>query len=152
VNAIGTPRWLIDVLLVEDSPGDIRLTREAFQDAAASIRLHVVEDGVEAVRFLTHEGEYAAAPRPDLILLDLNLPRMDGREVLARIKGDESLKTIPTVILTTSEAEADILRSYELQANSYLTKPVQLDAFYELVKIINAFWLTEAKLPPSPEA
>ena len=137
----------IHVLLVEDSPGDVRLTREAFRDANAAIQLHVAMDGVEAMAFLNLDSPYETAPRPDLILLDLNLPRMDGREVLARIKADAGLKTIPTVILTTSEAPADVLRSYQLQANSYLTKPVQLELFESLVRSINDFWLTKAKLP-----
>ena len=135
------------VLLVEDSPGDVRLTREAFRDANQAIALYVASDGVEAMAFLNRHGPHRDAPRPDLILLDLNLPRMDGREVLARIKADEALKTIPTIILTTSEAEADIVKSYQLQANSYLTKPVELDRFENLVKSINDFWLTKAKLP-----
>lgn len=139
----------IEVLLVEDSPGDVRLTREAFREANMLIRLHVATDGVEAMAFLRREGRHAEAPRPDFILLDLNLPRMDGREVLSSIKEDESLKTIPTVILTTSDAEADIVLSYELRANSYLSKPVQLDKFENLVKSINDFWLTKAKLPHS---
>lgn len=137
----------IEVLLVEDSPGDVRLTREAFREANTLIRLHVAADGVEAMAFLRQEGEHTGSPRPDFILLDLNLPRMDGREVLAAIKGDASLQTIPTVILTTSEAEADIMMSYELRANSYLSKPVQLDKFENLVKSVNDFWLTKAKLP-----
>jgi chemotaxis family two-component system response regulator Rcp1 len=137
----------IDVLLVEDCPGDARLTEETLRDANRLIHLHVVADGVEAIAFLRREGPHACAPRPDLILLDLNLPRMDGREVLAMIKDDGSLKTIPTVILTTSAAEADITKSYELQANCYLTKPVQLDAFESIVKSINDFWLTKVKLP-----
>ena len=137
----------IEVLLVEDSPGDVRLTQEAFRDANMSIRLHVAADGVEAMAFLRNEGTYANVPRPDLILLDLNLPKMDGREVLSLIKADADLKTIPTVILTTSDAEADIAKSYQLQANCYLSKPVQLDAFESLVKSINDFWLTKVKLP-----
>lgn len=137
----------IEVLLVEDSPGDVRLTQEAFREANSRIHLHVASDGVEAMAFLRQEGNYAHAPRPDFILLDLNLPKMDGREVLAHIKSDESLKTIPTIILTTSNAEADIVRSYQLQANCYLTKPVQLDDFEALVKSINEFWLTKVKLP-----
>ena len=137
----------MQVLLVEDSPGDVRLTREAFRDANSTIQLHVATDGVEAMAFLRHEGIHSRAPRPDLILLDLNLPKMDGREVLVHIKEDDGLKTIPTVILTTSEAEADIVASYELQANCYLTKPVQLDAFESLVKSINDFWLTKVRLP-----
>lgn len=137
----------MEVLLVEDSPGDVRLTREALRNADAAVRLHVAADGVEAMTFLRHEGAQGSAPRPDLILLDLNLPRMDGREVLAHIKADESLKTIPTIILTTSHAEADIVKSYQLQANCFLTKPVQLEAFESLVESINDFWLTRAKLP-----
>lgn len=143
----GRKGGLIEVLLVEDSPGDVRLTKEAFRDANSSVRLHVATDGVEAIAFLTQQGEYADSPRPDFILLDLNLPKMDGREVLALIKEHASLRTIPTVILTTSDAEADIVRSYELQANAFLTKPVQLDAFESLVKSINDFWLTRVKLP-----
>ena len=137
----------IEVLLVEDSPGDVRLTQEALREANRAVHLHVASDGVEAMAFLRREGSYAQVPRPDLILLDLNLPRMDGREVLAQIKSDESLKTIPTIILTTSEAEADILKSYQLQANCFLSKPVQLDDFENLVKSINDFWLTKVKLP-----
>ena len=136
-----------EILLVEDSPGDVRLTQEAFRDANRSIHLHVAADGVEAMAFLRKEGAHVHAPRPDIILLDLNLPKMDGREVLAHIKKDESLKTIPIVILTTSEAEADIVKSYQLQANCYLSKPVQLDAFQSLVKSINDFWLIKVKLP-----
>ena len=139
----------MEVLLVEDSPGDVRLTQEAFRDANTSIRLHVAPDGVEAMAFLRREGIHADAPRPDIILLDLNLPKMDGREVLAHIKEDASLKTIPTVILTTSESEADIVKSYQLHANCYLSKPVQLDSFEGLVKSINGFWLTDVKLPPN---
>ena len=137
----------IDVLLVEDNPGDVRLTREAFRDANTAIRLHVVADGVEAMDFVRQEAAHANAPRPDLILLDLNLPKMDGREVLARIKKDENLKTIPTLILTTSGAQADILKSYQLHANAYVSKPLQLDAFQSLVSSINVFWLTKARLP-----
>jgi chemotaxis family two-component system response regulator Rcp1 len=137
----------LQVLLVEDSPGDVRLTQEAFREANRRIVLHVASDGVEAMAFLRREDPHRNAPRPDLILLDLNLPRMDGREVLAHIKGDNELMTIPTVILTTSDAEADIVKSYELHANCYLSKPVQLAAFELLVKSINDFWLTTAKLP-----
>jgi chemotaxis family two-component system response regulator Rcp1 len=135
------------VLLVEDSPGDVRLTQEAFRDADPTIDLRIAVDGVDAIAFLKREGDHAGAPRPDFILLDLNLPRMDGREVLAHIKEDDDLKTIPTVILTTSDAEADILTSYQLQANCYLSKPVQLEEFESLVKSINDFWLTKVKLP-----
>jgi chemotaxis family two-component system response regulator Rcp1 len=147
MKTIGGEGMPIEVLLVEDSPGDVRLTQEAFRDANSSIHLSVATDGVEAMAFLKHTGTHANSPRPDLILLDLNLPRMDGREVLAHIKENENLKTIPTVILTTSDAQSDIVRSYQLQANCYLTKPVQLDAFEALVKSINDFWLTKAKLP-----
>jgi len=137
----------IEVLLVEDSPGDVRLTTEAFRDANRLIHLHVASDGMEAMAFLRHEGKYVDVPRPHFILLDLNLPKMDGREVLAHIKKDDNLKTIPTIILTTSTAEEDIIRSYQLQANCYLSKPVQLDEFESVVKSINDFWLTRAKLP-----
>jgi len=148
MKLIGRDGMTIEVLLVEDSPGDVRLTQEAFRDANRSIRLNVAYDGVEAMAFLRREApSYVNAPRPDLILLDLNLPKMDGREVLAHIKDDESLKIIPVVILTTSEAEADVLKSYQLQANCYLNKPVQLEAFEEVVKSINDFWLTKVKLP-----
>jgi CheY-like chemotaxis protein len=148
MNFIGGNGMPTNVLLVEDSPGDVRLTQEAFRDANQAIHLHVANDGVEAMAFLLREGAHASAPRPDLILLDLNLPKMDGREVLAHIKANDALKMIPTVILTTSEAEVDIVKSYRLSANCYLTKPVQLDAFENLVKSINDFWLTKAKLPP----
>jgi two-component system, chemotaxis family, response regulator Rcp1 len=137
----------LEVLLVEDSPGDVRLTQEAFHAANISVHLSVANDGVGAMAFLNREGTHVDAPRPDIILLDLNMPRMDGREVLARIKKDDSLKTIPTVILTTSDSEGDIVKSYQLHANSYLCKPVQLTAFENLVKSLNDFWLTKAKLP-----
>jgi chemotaxis family two-component system response regulator Rcp1 len=130
-----------------DSAGDVRLTQEAFREANRTIVLHVASDGVEAMAFIRRENAHHAAPRPDLILLDLNLPRMDGREVLAHIKGDHDLMTIPVVILTTSRAAADVLKSYELHANCYLSKPVQLAAFDALVKSINDFWLTTAQLP-----
>jgi CheY-like chemotaxis protein len=138
----------IEVLLVEDSPGDVRLTQEAFREANGAIQLNVTTDGIEAMAFLRKQGDHADAPRPDIILLDLNLPKMDGREVLAQIKNDDNLKTIPTVILTTSDAEADIIKSYQLKANCYLSKPVQLAAFETLVKSINDFWLTKVHLPP----
>jgi chemotaxis family two-component system response regulator Rcp1 len=138
---------MMEVLLVEDRPGDVRLTQEAFRGSGNAVRLHLASDGVEAMAFLRHEGIYAEAPRPDLILLDLNLPKMDGREILALIKKDEKLRMIPTIILTTSDAEADILISYQLRANCYLRKPAQWDAFDNLVRSINAFWLTKAKLP-----
>jgi chemotaxis family two-component system response regulator Rcp1 len=137
----------IEVLLIEDSPGDVRLTQEAFREFSKPVRLHLATDGIEAMAFLRHEGVYADVPRPDLILLDLNLPKMDGREVLALIKGDQSLKIIPTIILTTSDNEADVTMSYRLRANCYLRKPAHWDAFDNLVRSINAFWLTRAKLP-----
>jgi two-component system, chemotaxis family, response regulator Rcp1 len=149
MKTIGRDGSAIEVLLVEDSPGDVRLTQEAFREANVAIHLHVAVDGVEAMAFLSRKGIHVRAPRPDLILLDLNLPRMDGREVLAHIKEDAGLKTIPTVILTTSDAEVDIVKSYQLQANCYLTKPVQLDAFESLVKSINDFWLEKVRLPQS---
>jgi chemotaxis family two-component system response regulator Rcp1 len=145
--SIGKDGKPIQVLLVEDSPGDVRLTQEAFRNTDRSVILHVASDGIEAMAFLRHEGKHANVPRPDLILLDLNLPRMDGREVLSLIKEDDLLRTIPTVILTTSDSEADIVTSYELHANCYLTKPVMMDAFEKLVESINSFWLTTVKLP-----
>lgn len=132
--------------MVEDNPGDVRLTLETFRDANKSVRLHLAANGVEAMAFLRREGTNALAPRPVLILLDLNLPKMDGREVLAEVKGDIDLKTIPIVILTTSDTESDITRSYQLQANCYLTKPVRLEEFENLVKSVNEFWLTKVKL------
>jgi CheY-like chemotaxis protein len=137
----------IEILLVEDNPGDVRLTVEALKEAKVRNTLHVVQDGVEALAFLRHEGEHAEAPQPDLILLDLNLPKMDGREVLARIKGDPQLRRIPVVILTVSQAEEDILRTYDLHANCYITKPVDLDQFLKVVRSIEDFWLTIVKLP-----
>src|ERR1700676_1158600 len=136
----------LHVLLVEDNPGDVRLTLETFRDANKAVRLHLAANGVEAIAFLRREGAYLLAPRPVLILLDLNLPKMDGREVLAEVKGDIDLKTIPMVILTTSDTESDITRSYQLQANCYLTKPVRLEEFENLVRSINDFWLTKVKL------
>jgi len=136
-----------EVLLVEDNPGDVRLTVEAFRDANTSIRLHVAVDGVQAMEFLRGLGPYANAPRPIFILLDLNLPKMDGREVLAQIKTDDDLKSIPTIILTTSESEDDIAKSYQLQANCYLTKPARFDAFESIVKMIDDFWLHKVKFP-----
>jgi chemotaxis family two-component system response regulator Rcp1 len=147
MKVIGSGGTTLEVLLVEDSPGDVRLTQEALRDANRAIHLHVASDGVEAMAFLRQEGVHVDAPRPNLILLDLNLPKMDGREVLAHIKADDRLKTIPTIILTTSVAEADIVKSYQLQANCYLSKPVQLEAFESLVKSINDFWLTKVRLP-----
>jgi chemotaxis family two-component system response regulator Rcp1 len=135
------------VLLVEDNPGDVRLTREAFKDAKVHLQLHVVTDGIEAMRFLMCEGEYADSRRPDMVLLDLNLPRKDGRAVLAEIKGHPTLKTIPVVILTTSAADADIERSYLLHANCYISKPVDLEGFLTVVRSIDDFWLSIVRLP-----
>ena len=136
----------IEILLVEDNPGDVRLTREALRDAKVRNRLHVAPDGVAALAFLRQQGEHMRAPRPDLILLDLNLPRMTGRELLEEIKQDEGLKHIPVVILTTSQAEQDILASYRLQANAYVAKPVALDRFLEVIQSIEHFWLEIVKL------
>jgi two-component system, chemotaxis family, response regulator Rcp1 len=147
MKSIGADVEPIEILLVEDSPGDVRLTREAFRDAKVHINLHVALDGTEAMAFLKQEGAHANVPRPDLILLDLNLPKKDGREVLKEIKESPDLKSIPVVILTTSEAEADILRSYQLHANCYITKPVGLDGFLKVVNSIDSFWLSVVKLP-----
>jgi len=144
-DANATP---IEVLLVEDDPGDVLMTREAFEEHLLNNRLSVVTDGTEAIDFLRRRGPYADAPRPDLILLDLNLPRRDGREVLAEIKGDESLRQIPVIVLTTSQADEDILRSYQLHANAYVTKPVDLDRFIAVVKHIDEFFVSVVKLPP----
>lgn len=138
----------IEILMVEDNPGDARLTMEGFKGAAVAHNLSVVEDGVEAMAHLHREGKYADARRPDLILLDINLPRMDGREVLSAIKSDDDLRRIPVVVLTTSDAEEDILRMYNLHANCYLTKPLDLEKFIEVVRSIEHFWLNVAKLPP----
>lgn len=137
----------IEILLVEDNPADVRLTREALTEAKVRNRLHVAEDGLQAMAFLKNEGEYADAPRPDLILLDLNLPKKDGRQVLEEIKADGNLKRIPVVVLTTSQAEEDIIKTYNLHANCYVTKPVDLDQFITIVKSIEDFWLTIVKLP-----
>jgi len=145
MNKLGEP---IEILLVEDSLGDVRLTQEALKEAKVRNRLHVVGNGVEAMAFLRQDGEYAKVPRPDLILLDLNLPKKDGREVLAEIKSDENLRRIPVVILTISESEEDILETYNHHANCYITKPVNLNKFLEVVKSIEDFWLTVVKLPP----
>jgi CheY-like chemotaxis protein len=139
----------IEVLLVEDDPGDVVLTKEAFDDNEVSNKLSVVSDGEEAMRFLRREADYADAPRPDLVLLDLNLPRKDGRQVLEEIKADETLCTIPVVVLTTSEAEEDILRSYRLHANAYVTKPVDFDRFIKVVRQIDDFFVSVVKLPSS---
>jgi two-component system response regulator len=141
----------VEILLVEDNPGDVELTREALHDTKVHMRLSVVSDGVEALAFLRREREYASAPRPDLILLDLNLPRKDGRHVLAEVKDDPVLRHIPVVVLTSSQAEADIARAYELHANCYVTKPVDLDQFVKIVQSIEQFWFTVVKLPPAHE-
>jgi CheY-like chemotaxis protein len=137
----------IEILLVEDSPGDARLTREALKDGRIHHNLHVASDGLEALAFLRAQGVHAGAPRPDLILLDLNIPKMDGREVLAEIKADPDLVRIPVVVLTTSKAEEDIARSYDLHANCYIDKPVDLDQFMLVIRAIEDFWLTIVRLP-----
>jgi CheY-like chemotaxis protein len=144
-RAFGKP---VEILLVEDNPGDVRLTRETWKESKLLNHLSVVADGVEAMAFLRREGKYAKAVRPDLILLDLNLPRKDGREVLAEVKADERLRRIPVVVLTTSSAEQDILKTYELHANCYVTKPVGLEQFGAVVKALAEFWFTIVKLPP----
>jgi two-component system, chemotaxis family, response regulator Rcp1 len=138
----------VEILLVEDNPGDVRLTKEALKEAKIRNRLHVVADGVEAIDFLKNTGGYSDMPTPDIIMLDLNLPRKDGREVLAEIKGDTKLRRIPVVILTTSSAEEDILRAYDLHANCYITKPVDFIQFTKVIKAIEDFWFTIVKLPP----
>ncbi len=137
----------VEILLVEDNPGDVRLTQEALKESKVTNNLSVAEDGVEALAFLKREGKYADAPRPDLLLLDLNLPKKDGRELLEEIKADENLRRIPVVVLTTSKAEEDILRMYDQHANCYITKPIDFDQFIEVVKSIEDFWLTIVKLP-----
>jgi chemotaxis family two-component system response regulator Rcp1 len=147
MEALRTGAMPIEILLVEDSPGDVRLTQEAFKDARILVNIHVVPDGEEAMAFLGREGKYAVNIRPDLILLDLNLPKKDGRTVLAEIKGNPGLKAIPVVVLTTSASEADILKSYLLHANCYITKPVDLDGFLKVVKSIDGFWLSVVTLP-----
>jgi chemotaxis family two-component system response regulator Rcp1 len=139
----------INILLVEDNPGDVRLTQEALKDAKVLNKLYVVEDGIEALAFLRQQQKYAKAVRPDLILLDLNLPKKDGREVLAEIKEDEGLKRIPVVILTVSKAEEDIINTYNHHANCYITKPVDLSQFLEVVKAVDDFWFSIVKLPPN---
>ncbi|MFC8731474.1 response regulator [Luteimicrobium sp. NPDC057192] len=143
-------RKTIDVLLVEDDPGDVLMTREAFEDHKVNNRLSVVPDGVSAMEFLRKEGQYADAPTPDLILLDLNLPRMDGREVLAALKEDPALRSIPVVVLTTSEAEEDVVRSYSLHANAYVTKPVDFDRFINVVRQVDEFFVEVVRLPERP--
>jgi two-component system, chemotaxis family, response regulator Rcp1 len=139
----------IEILLVEDNPGDVRLTREALKEGKVYSNLHTVKDGVEAMEFLRRQGRFKGVPRPDIILLDLNLPKKDGREVLEEIKTDEELKRIPVVVLTTSKAEEDVLRTYNLHANCYVTKPVDLEKFMVVVKSIDIFWLTVVTLPPN---
>jgi CheY-like chemotaxis protein len=145
MNIIAEGERFIEVLLVEDNPGDVRLAREAFRDVNMHVRLHLASDGTEAMAFLKQRGAHLNAPRPDLILLDLNLPKMDGREVLAQIKGDKKLKMIPTIVLSSSETDADVLTSYQLQASCYLRKPAQWEAFDGLDRDINTFWLTKVK-------
>jgi chemotaxis family two-component system response regulator Rcp1 len=135
------------ILLVEDSPGDVRLTREALRDAKICNELHVVRDGESALAFLRGEGDYAGVPRPDIVLLDLNLPRKDGREVLEEMKADDELRRIPVIVLTTSVAEGDVLRSYDLHVNAYVTKPLDLDGFVAVVRSIESFWLSIVRLP-----
>jgi CheY-like chemotaxis protein len=137
----------IEILLVEDNPGDYRLAMEVFKEAKVNNNMHIVTDGVEAIKFLKKEGEYIDSPRPDLILLDLNLPKKDGKEVLSEIKDDDNLKRIPVVILTVSSAEEDIVKSYNLHANAYITKPINLDQFINVVRSIEDFWLSIVKLP-----
>jgi CheY-like chemotaxis protein len=137
----------VEILLVEDNPADARLTREVFEGGRLATHINVVHDGDQALAFLRREGEYADCPRPKLVLLDLNLPRKDGREVLQELKSDPSLSRIPVIVLTTSAAEADILHSYDLQANCFITKPLDLDEFFDVVRAIEDFWLTTARLP-----
>ena len=139
----------VEILLVEDNPGDERLTREALKEGKVYSNLHWAKDGVEALEFLRRQGRYSGVPRPDIILLDLNLPKKDGREVLQEIKNDAELKRIPVVVLTTSKADEDVLRSYNLHANCYVTKPVDLEKFIVVVKSIDRFWLTVVTLPPN---
>ena len=137
----------VEILLVEDNPGDYRLTQEALREGKVYNNLHWAQDGVEAIDFLRRRGKYSGVPRPDIVLLDLNLPKKDGRQVLSEIKGDEELRSIPVVILTTSQAEEDVLRSYDLHANCYVTKPVDLEKFITVIQSIDRFWLTIATLP-----
>ena len=139
----------VQMLLVEDNPGDVRLTKETLKNAKLMVDLHVVGDGVEAMAFLRQEGKYASAPRPDLVLLDLNLPKKDGREVLSEIKQDPNLRRIPVVVLTISNGEEDVLKSYNLHANAYVTKPLNLEQFAKITKAIEDFWFTVVKLPPN---
>lgn len=142
---------LMQILLVEDNAADVRLTREALKDAKILNELHVVRDGVEALDFLYQQGTFAGVPRPDIIILDLNLPRKDGKEVLAEMKGDPGLRSIPVAVLTTSEAEVDVLESYDLGANCFLTKPVDLDQFLRVIRAVEEFWLGMVRLPPQSD-
>jgi chemotaxis family two-component system response regulator Rcp1 len=142
----------IEILLVEDNPGDVRLTREALKESTTPNHLWVARDGEEAMAALRNEGHYTETPRPDLVLLDLNLPRKDGREVLQEMKVDPSLRRIPVVVLTTSESEKDVLRAYDLHANCYVVKPVDFEQFTAVVRTIESFWMTVVKLPPLPPA
>ena len=139
----------VEIILIEDNPGDARLTQEALNEGKVKNNLHIVYDGVEATDFLFKRNEYQDAPRPDLIILDLNLPKKNGQEVLAEIKADDSLKSIPVIILTISKAEEDIVRSYNLHANCFLIKPIDLNQFFEVVRSIEDFWLSLVKLPRS---
>lgn len=138
----------VKILLVEDNPGDVELTRLAFEEAKLDNELHVVQDGIEALAFLNKEGEYRDAPSPGLILLDLNMPRMDGRELLAKLKQDQDLKRIPVIVLTTSREADDIMRSYDAHANSYIPKPVEMNSFIDVVRQLDQYWLSIVRLPP----
>ncbi len=142
----------VKILLVEDNPGDIRLTKEALREGKVNNEMYIATDGLEALAFLNQEGQYADVPRPDVVLLDLNLPLMNGVEILAKIKADPHLKRIPVIVLTTSEDERDILKSYDLHANAYVTKPVDLERFIEIIGQIEGFWLTIVKLPPTEQS
>jgi CheY-like chemotaxis protein len=145
INRQGEP---VEILLAEDNPGDAKLTRKALEQGKVINNLHVVTDGVEAMAYLRQEGEYADRPRPDLVLLDLNMPRKDGREVLQDIKSDDDLRRIPVVVMTSSEAEEDIVQSYDLHANAYVTKPIDFDGFLDVVGSLEDFWLSVVKMPP----
>jgi CheY-like chemotaxis protein len=150
VQTDARPPQSVDILLIEDNPGDVRLIQEALQDGKLLNRVATVTDGQKALAYLRKEGSYAQATRPDLILLDLNIPRKDGREVLAEIKADPHLRSIPVVIVTSSQAEEDILRSYNTHANCYVTKPVDLEKFVSVVRAIEEFWVSIVRLPPKP--
>jgi chemotaxis family two-component system response regulator Rcp1 len=146
------PRLLVEILLVEDNPSDVLLTRIAMQECKIANRLHVAKDGEVAMAFLRRQGEHREAPRPDLVMLDLNLPRMDGRELLREMKSDASLRLIPVVVLTTSDSETDVLRSYDLHANAYITKPLDMEQFVRVVKGIDEFWFGIVRLPRRTES